>query len=171
MSTGFFEGRALGLSTELFVMFRRIGGHAIRCAGRRPAARRKAFPERGLSGHSHYTTASSGGAGANGSSSVPASTAGSPFGSVTVELDRIAPRFEISASQITILDSPASFYGTLKVRQFRSAKDGKAFGLIGTGRIKSGMPKGAFISLRCISARRSMSCSRRLIRLSTITQN
>lgn len=112
-----FEERVFGMSTGLFVMFRRIGGHAIRCAGRRPAARRKTLPERGLSGHSHYNTASS--ASANASSSVPVSTGASPLGSVTVELDRIAPRFEISASQITILDSPSSFYGTLKVCQFR----------------------------------------------------
>lgn len=98
-------------------MFRRIGGHAFRCAGRRPAARRKAFAEHGVAGHSHYTTASSAGAGAGGSGSVSASTGASPLGSVTVELDRIAPRFEIAASQITILDSPASFYGTLKVRR------------------------------------------------------
>lgn len=45
-----------------------------------------------------------------------ASTASSasPLGTVAVELDRIAPRFEIPASQITILDSPSSFYSTLK---------------------------------------------------------
>ena len=41
----------------------------------------------------------------------------SPLGTVAVELDRIAPRFEIPASQITILDSPSSFYSTLKVRE------------------------------------------------------
>lgn len=92
-------------------MFRRIGGHMIRCAGRRPASRRKAFPDR-FSAHSHYTTASS----ASAHASTPASTAASPLGSVSVELDRIAPRFEIPASQVTILDSPASFYSTLKVR-------------------------------------------------------
>lgn len=92
-------------------MFRHIGGHAIRCAGRRPAARRKTFPD-GFSAHSHYTTTSSAGANA----STPVSTAASPLGSVSVELDRIAPRFEVPASQVTILDSPASFYGTLKVR-------------------------------------------------------
>ena len=34
---------------------------------------------------------------------------------ISTELDRIAPKFEISASQVSILDSPASFYGTLKV--------------------------------------------------------
>lgn len=137
-------------------MFRRIGGHVIRCAGRRPAARRKVFSEHGLSGHSHYTTASS--AGASASASIPVSTGASPLGSVTVELDRIAPRFEIPASQITILDSPASFYGTLKVRH--SEQRQKNPWTDRAGRIKFEMPEGVSISPRCISARRNMSCSK-----------
>jgi CDP-diacylglycerol--glycerol-3-phosphate 3-phosphatidyltransferase len=40
---------------------------------------------------------------------------------ITIELDRIAPRFEVPASQITILDSPANFYSTLKDK-IRNAK-------------------------------------------------
>ncbi|KAI5304901.1 CDP-diacylglycerol--glycerol-3-phosphate 3-phosphatidyltransferase [Ascosphaera pollenicola] len=36
------------------------------------------------------------------------------MGALTVELDQIAPRFEVPACQITILDSPAQFYQTLK---------------------------------------------------------
>ena len=96
-----------GREQRTAMMFRRIGGHTLRCAGcNRPAARRK-LPNRRFSA---YTT----------SSNTPASsTASSPLGSVSVELDRIAPRFEVPASQITILDSPASFYGTLKVRSAR----------------------------------------------------
>lgn len=38
------------------------------------------------------------------------------LGSLTVELDRVSPRFEIPASHITILDSPSAFYDALKVR-------------------------------------------------------
>ncbi|KAI5282426.1 CDP-diacylglycerol--glycerol-3-phosphate 3-phosphatidyltransferase, partial [Ascosphaera aggregata] len=41
-------------------------------------------------------------------------SASTPLGAITVELDQIAPRFEVSVSQITILDSPALFYQTLK---------------------------------------------------------
>ncbi|KAL9624614.1 MAG: hypothetical protein Q9160_001279 [Pyrenula sp. 1 TL-2023] len=36
--------------------------------------------------------------------------------SLTTELDRIAPRFDIDASQIDVLDSPSSFYETLKTK-------------------------------------------------------
>lgn len=82
-------------------MFGRIGGQAVRCAARRPVARRK-LCERKFSAHTGVNAA-------------PTSTP-SPLGGITVELDRIAPRFEVSASKITILDSPASFYSTLKVR-------------------------------------------------------
>ncbi|KAJ5087847.1 Phospholipase D phosphatidylserine synthase type [Penicillium angulare] len=87
-------------------MFGRIGGQALRCAARRPIVRRK------LSGRkfSAYTT-----------SNAPATSGPSPLGGITVELDRIAPRFEISASQVTILDSPASFYSTLK-HKIRNAR-------------------------------------------------
>ncbi|KAJ5689135.1 CDP-diacylglycerol--glycerol-3-phosphate 3-phosphatidyltransferase [Penicillium macrosclerotiorum] len=86
-------------------MFGRIGGQALRCAARRPSAPRK-LCGRKFSAH----------AGASAPSSAP-----SPLGSITIELDRIAPRFEIPASRITILDSPANFYSTLK-NKIRSAK-------------------------------------------------
>ncbi|OJJ41402.1 hypothetical protein ASPWEDRAFT_34956 [Aspergillus wentii DTO 134E9] len=82
------------------MMFKRIGGQTLRCAGSRPIARRKLYDRK----FSAYTSPSS---------TAAASTA-SPLGGITVELDRIAPRFEIPASKITILDSPASFYTTLK---------------------------------------------------------
>ncbi|EEH16639.2 hypothetical protein PABG_06726 [Paracoccidioides brasiliensis Pb03] len=45
----------------------------------------------------------------------------SPLGVITVELDNIAPRFEIQASQINILDSPTAFYEALKDK-IRNAK-------------------------------------------------
>lgn len=57
-------------------------------------------------------TASSAGAGAKTST---ATSAASPLGGLTVELDRIAPRFEVPASNITVLEGPSSFYETLKV--------------------------------------------------------
>jgi CDP-diacylglycerol--glycerol-3-phosphate 3-phosphatidyltransferase len=81
-------------------MFGRIGGQSLRCAARRPIARRKVCDRRFSAQTGANTTAAS---------------APSPLGGITVELDRIAPRFEIPASQITILDSPANFYSTLKV--------------------------------------------------------
>lgn len=82
------------------VMFKRLGEHAVRCTCRRPVTRRQ-IAIRKFSVH-HNPDAS------------VASTA-SPIGGLTTELDRIAPRFEISASNIDILDSPSSFYETLKV--------------------------------------------------------
>lgn len=38
------------------------------------------------------------------------------LGSVTSELDKLSPRFEVEPSQIQILKSPSDFYETLKVR-------------------------------------------------------
>jgi CDP-diacylglycerol---glycerol-3-phosphate 3-phosphatidyltransferase len=35
--------------------------------------------------------------------------------SVTTQLDRVCPRFEIDPSAVNILNSPAAFYETLKV--------------------------------------------------------
>lgn len=90
-----------GFCDAPLAMFGRIGGQAVRCAARRPVVRRK-LCERRFSAHT-------------GANAAPTSTP-SPLGAITVELDRIAPRFEVPASKITILDSPASFYSTLKVR-------------------------------------------------------
>jgi hypothetical protein len=81
-------------------MFKRVGEHAVRCSCKRPVVRRQIATRR----FSVYN---------NPNASV-ASTA-SPLGGLTTELDRIAPRFEVPASRITILDSPSSFYETLKV--------------------------------------------------------
>ncbi|KAJ5702394.1 CDP-diacylglycerol--glycerol-3-phosphate 3-phosphatidyltransferase [Penicillium malachiteum] len=87
-------------------MFGRIGGQALRCASRRPAVRRK------LCGRKFS---------AQSAANAPAASGSSPLGAITVELDRIAPRFEISASQVKILDSPANFYSTLK-HKIRNAR-------------------------------------------------
>lgn len=81
-------------------MFGRIGGKALRCATRRPPVRGK------LCGRKFS---------AQSPANAQAASGPTPLGGITVELDRIAPRFEISASQVTILDSPANFYSTLKV--------------------------------------------------------
>ncbi|KAL4928683.1 CDP-diacylglycerol--glycerol-3-phosphate 3-phosphatidyltransferase [Aspergillus undulatus] len=82
-------------------MFGRVGGNTLRCAARSPIVRRK-FWERSFSTHipPQINTA--------------AQSSASPLGTITTELDRIAPCFEISPSRITILDSPAGFYTTLK---------------------------------------------------------
>lgn len=80
----------------------------FRCAGRRPrpiAARK--FSDRKFSACSSSPSPAPG--------STAATSTASPLGGVAVELDRIAPRFEISASQVAVLDSPAAFYSTLKV--------------------------------------------------------
>ncbi|EEQ34073.1 CDP-diacylglycerol--glycerol-3-phosphate 3-phosphatidyltransferase [Microsporum canis] len=58
------------------------------------------------------------------STSAPAASytsVSSPIGSLTVELDRIAPKFKVQASNIQILNSPAAFYETLKDK-IRNAK-------------------------------------------------
>jgi len=48
---------------------------------------------------------------------VPASVAAKahPWAGVTSQIDNVAPRFEVDASQIEIIDSPTAFYETLKV--------------------------------------------------------
>ncbi|RAL05556.1 CDP-diacylglycerol--glycerol-3-phosphate 3-phosphatidyltransferase [Aspergillus ibericus CBS 121593] len=84
-------------------MFGRVGGNALRCAARRPAARRALLFERKFSASTAHASTSS-----------TAASAASPLGSITTELDRISPCFEVPASRITILDSPSSFYNTLK---------------------------------------------------------
>ncbi len=53
-------------------------------------------------------------------SSAPQSQA-SMLATITTDLDKIAPRFEIQPEQIQILKSPAEFYDTLKVGLFLSS--------------------------------------------------
>ncbi|EEP79512.1 conserved hypothetical protein [Uncinocarpus reesii 1704] len=83
-------------------MFSRIGGRCLPCCRRRGiqvSIRVRKF----TSNPSAAATAAS-----------HAASSSSPLGALTVELDRIAPRFEIQAAHIKILDSPDSFYQTLK---------------------------------------------------------
>ncbi|KAL4966807.1 CDP-diacylglycerol--glycerol-3-phosphate 3-phosphatidyltransferase [Aspergillus stella-maris] len=89
-------------------MFGRVGGNSIRCAARSPVVRRNFF-KRSFSSHLPPQT------------NTAAQSAASPLGTITTELDRIAPCFEISPSRITIIDSPASFYTTLN-NKIRNAK-------------------------------------------------
>ncbi|KAF7597362.1 CDP-diacylglycerol--glycerol-3-phosphate 3-phosphatidyltransferase [Aspergillus hancockii] len=83
-------------------MFGRVGGQTFRCVMRRPIARRRLCERK----FSAYTTSTS--ANAN------APSTASPLATITSELDQIAPCFEVPASRIKILDSPATFYSTLK---------------------------------------------------------
>ncbi|CAG8919170.1 unnamed protein product [Penicillium salamii] len=87
-------------------MFGRIGGQALRCTGRSVTRRRLCV--RKFSAHTSPNTAT-------------AASAPSPLAGITAELDRIAPRFEVPASQIHIIDTPANFYSTLK-NKIRNAR-------------------------------------------------
>ncbi|KAI2733840.1 hypothetical protein CBS147332_855 [Penicillium roqueforti] len=95
------------LDLEYSDMFGRIKGQTLCCAGRRPAARRR-LCARQFSAHA-------------GTGAPTAASAPSPLAGITAELDRIAPRFEVPASQIHIIDSPAHFYSTLK-NKIRNAR-------------------------------------------------
>ncbi|KAF2143055.1 uncharacterized protein K452DRAFT_317928 [Aplosporella prunicola CBS 121167] len=59
-----------------------------------------------------YSTSSSGPA----SAPAPPQSSASVLGSLTSELDRLSPRFEIEPSQIQILQDPSEFYETLKTK-------------------------------------------------------
>jgi CDP-diacylglycerol---glycerol-3-phosphate 3-phosphatidyltransferase len=83
-------------------MFSRAGGLILQCSSRRQVFIRKEFSAHKFSTYN--------------SAKAAATSISSPLGGLTIELDRIAPRFEVSASQITVIDSPAAFYETLKVR-------------------------------------------------------
>ncbi|KAK2742310.1 CDP-diacylglycerol--glycerol-3-phosphate 3-phosphatidyltransferase [Myotisia sp. PD_48] len=91
-------------------MFNRIGGRSLQqCCQRswKRSSTKRFSPTRRFSSNSApiagYTSSSS------------------PLGGLTVELDRLAPKFELSASDIRILDSPATFYAALKDK-IRNAK-------------------------------------------------
>ena len=55
------------------------------------------------------------------SAALPAAAPSPVLTSLTAELDRLAPRIDLHASQITILDTPAAFYSTL-LHKLRHAK-------------------------------------------------
>jgi hypothetical protein len=139
----------------IFTMFGRIGGQTLRCAVRRPVSRRL---------RDRKCFASS----ANGSATAPSTS--SPLGAITIELDRVAPRFEVPASQITILDSPANFYTALKVHSaILWPCDAPAN--LRLRRTKFATPVAASISRHCISARRNTSLLRPSIKPCAITRS
>lgn len=86
-------------------MFNRLGGHLLRRSCRRQVIVRKELHVRQFSIYN--------------SSKAAAASIASPLSGLAIELDRIAPRFEVPASQITVIDSPAAFYETLKVHQHK----------------------------------------------------
>lgn len=46
----------------------------------------------------------------------PLQSSAAPIASITNELDRLSPRFDVPAESIEILRTPAEFYTTLKAR-------------------------------------------------------
>jgi hypothetical protein len=128
-------------------MLRRIGGPALKYTWQRPLIRTK------LSVRKISTSA-----GPNGTEA----SAMALLGGLTVELDRIAPGFEVPASKIRILDSPSSFYRVLKVRRPPSCvpQNCVADRLVDNGRTKSGEPRDASTSPRSTLANPSLSSSR-----------
>ncbi|PGH23394.1 hypothetical protein AJ80_02504 [Polytolypa hystricis UAMH7299] len=89
-------------------MFSRVGGQVLRCSVHKSAPRRLILRVRKFSSQQPTWA-----------NNAYAATSPSPLGGITVELDHIAPRFEVQASQITILDSPSAFYGALKATKRR----------------------------------------------------
>lgn len=84
----------------------RAGTAALRCSWRRYPVRKVAY--RRYSVHA--------------SQSHHAASYTSPCGAIATELDRIAPQFEIDATQVEILKSPSSFYETLKSKILSAKK-------------------------------------------------
>ncbi|ETN40410.1 uncharacterized protein HMPREF1541_04687 [Cyphellophora europaea CBS 101466] len=93
------------------MLARNVGIRALRqsgCLNRSNLSRVRALPTRRLSSTSAPHA------------SAPTPTA-HPLAGVATQVDNVAPRFEVEASQIEILDSPAAFYETLKTK-IRGAK-------------------------------------------------
>ncbi|KAJ5795100.1 hypothetical protein N7457_001699 [Penicillium paradoxum] len=88
-------------------MFGRSGRQALRLAGRRSVT--------------HHRLCARNFSANTGSGAATTGAAPSPLAGITAELDRIAPRFEVPASQIHIIDSPSNFYSTLK-NKIRNAR-------------------------------------------------
>ena len=56
-----------------------------------------------------YSSTSSG-------TAAPIQSSAAPIASITNELDKLSPRFDVPAESIEILRTPAEFYATLKAR-------------------------------------------------------
>jgi len=76
----------------------------------------------------------------------------SPLASITSDLDRLSPRFDVPAESIEILRSPNEFYETLKVRASGVSPNYRL-----TSRPRRRLPArgGESIYPRCTSARRN----------------
>lgn len=53
----------------------------------------------------------------SGNAAAPIQSSAAPIASITNELDKISPRFDVPAESIEILRTPAEFYATLKARE------------------------------------------------------
>lgn len=121
-------------------MFRHIGGKFLCFSCRRPAffrAQKRHFASQ---------------------TSVPSvqPSSVSPLASFATALDKISPRFELEPSQIRILNSPSSFYATLKVRIRIVALRAN------NCRIKSVTQKAGYTCPHCTSGKQNSSSSRLL---------
>ena len=96
----------------------------------RVAIRRTSFPMRPRRCASGATSGSH----ATATAHVPQSSA-SLLGTLTSELDKISPRFEIQPEQIEIIQSPAQFYETLKVSLLAQWWQYRGTGVVKLGRI------------------------------------
>ncbi|KAI5291269.1 CDP-diacylglycerol--glycerol-3-phosphate 3-phosphatidyltransferase [Ascosphaera acerosa] len=96
------------------MLARRLGCCAWRC-GSRAAPARSSHIRRPTSAARYRRFASQASSAAQAPFAAAASAAGA-LGAITVTLDQIAPKFEVSARQIEIIDSPAAFYETLKTK-------------------------------------------------------
>jgi CDP-diacylglycerol--glycerol-3-phosphate 3-phosphatidyltransferase len=56
----------------------------------------------------------------SGTAAAPIQSSAAPIASITNELDKISPRFDVPAESIEILRTPAEFYATLKAREIGS---------------------------------------------------
>lgn len=87
-----------------------LRAHVPRIAGKRASC----IPARSFRAARRYSTSSSSSSSTAMASSAPQSQA-AMLATITSDLDRIAPRFEMFPEQIEIIQTPAEFYQTLKV--------------------------------------------------------
>jgi hypothetical protein len=100
----FFDGAVAGISKKM-VIRSLLRVQAPKIAGKRAFC----IPQRPLKTTRRYSTSTAGMA-----PQVPQSQA-AMLATITSDLDRIAPRFEMQPEQIEIIQTPTEFYQTLKV--------------------------------------------------------
>jgi len=94
---------------ESILLWRMIARGFYRCA-RCKSSSHTIWRARRSSAIRSYTTSSTA------TASTIAQSPASILGTLTTELDKLSPRFELQSSQIQILKSPVDFYESLKVR-------------------------------------------------------